>query len=61
MLLIPPEEVDVELGPNEQVVDMCRFFGGHGTSSQSHPIMWAHPDHCHSDPVLVNPTDYRQP
>jgi hypothetical protein len=66
-LLIPPGEVDAELCPNEKmVVDESRFFNVHGCggmdqSFQSHPVIWAHPEHAHRDPRRVNSTDYRQP
>jgi hypothetical protein len=55
------EAMQAELCPNEKVVDVHRFFDGHGNSFQSHPIMWAHPDHFHRDPGRVNPCHYRQP
>jgi len=61
MLMIPRGEIDVELCPNEKMVDVRRFFDGHGKSFQSHPIIWAHPDHSHRDPVFVDPCDYPQP
>ena len=55
------ETMQAELCPNEKVVDVRRFFDGRGKSFQSYPIIWAHPDHFHRDPVLVNPCDYPQP
>jgi hypothetical protein len=61
MLLIPRAKVDAELCPNEKMVDVRRCFDGHGNSFQSHPIMWAHPDHFHCDPGRVNPSHDRQP
>ena len=66
MLLIPPGEVDAELCPNEKVVDESRYFEVHGCggiekSLQSHPVIRAHLDHFHPAPVLVNPSDLRQP
>jgi hypothetical protein len=59
-------EDDAELCPNEKVVDETRFFdmrgcGGSNKSCQSHSVIGAHPDHVHRDPVLVNPSDFRQP
>ena len=66
MLLIPRGEGDAELCPNEKVVYESRFFDVHGCggidkSFQSHPVIWAHLDHFHRDPVLVNLFDFRQP
>jgi hypothetical protein len=63
-LLIPHGEVDAELCPNEKMVDESRFFNVHGCgvmdkSFQSHPVIWAHPNHAHRDPRRLNPTDYR--
>jgi hypothetical protein len=54
------QRVDPELGPNEKAVDVRRFFDGRGKSFQSHPVIWAHPDHFHRDPGRANLTDYRQ-
>jgi len=66
VLVILRGEVDVELCSNEKMVDESRFFDVHGCggidkSFQSHPVIWAHLDHFHRDPVLVNPSDFRQP
>ena len=52
--------MQAELCPNEKVVDVRRFFDGHDNSFQSHPIMWAHPNHFHRDPGRVNSCHYRQ-
>ena len=60
-LLPSPHTTIEELCPNEKVVDVSRFFHGYSKSFQSHPIIWAHPDHFHRDPVLVNPCNDRQP
>ncbi len=35
--------------------------GGIDKSFQSHPVIWAHLDYFHRDPVPVNPSDFRQP
>jgi hypothetical protein len=48
------------------MVDESRFFNRHGCGGmdklfQSHPIIWAYPDHAYGDPRRVNPTDYCQP
>jgi hypothetical protein len=53
--LIPRKEGDAELCPNEKkMVDESRLFNVHGCGGmdqlfQSHPVIWAHPDHAHRD------------
>ena len=47
------------------MIDEGRFFDRDGCRGfdklfQSHPIIWAHPDHFHRDPVLVDFCDYRE-
>ena len=66
VLLIPPREVDAELCSNEKMADESRYFDVHGCegidkSFQSHPVIWAHPDHFHRDLVRVIPYNYRLP
>ena len=54
------------LSPNQKMVDESGFFDVYGCgdidkSFQPHPVIRAHLDHFHRDPVLVNPSDFRQP
>lgn len=55
----------IELGPNEKMVEYCRFLdvyacGGIDKSFESHPIILAHLDHFHRYPVFVNLSDFCQ-
>jgi len=48
------------------MVEESRFFdaygcGGIDKSFQSHPVIWAHLDHFHHNPVRVDASDFRQP
>jgi hypothetical protein len=66
MLLIPRGDLDAELCPNEKVVDASRLFlmrgcAGTDKSLKSHPVAWAHLDHFHRDPVIMNHSDFRKP
>ena len=47
------------------MVNTSRFFdvrscGDIDKSFQSHPVIWAHLDDFYLDPVIVNPSDFRQ-
>jgi hypothetical protein len=53
-----------KLCPYEKLADESRFFDRRGCegidkSFQSHPVIWAHHDYVHRDPVLVNHFDFR--
>ena len=57
-------DMSVGLCPNEETVDQSRSFLMHGgadgdKSFKSHPIITAHLNHVHRDPVLMDPPDFR--
>jgi len=59
-------ELNAELCSNQEVVDWSGLFLMHGCagvdqSFKSYPVILAHLNYFRRDPVLVNPSDFRQP
>ena len=57
-------ELNAELRPNKKVADWSRWFLMYGCavvdkSFKSCPVVWAHLDHFHRDPMLVNTSNFR--
>jgi len=57
-------DISAGLCPNEETVDESRSFLMHGgaggdKSFKSHPIITAHLNYIHRDPVLLDPSNFR--
>src|SRR5262245_58524007 len=59
-------DINGGLCPDEEAVDESRLFLMHGgaggdKSFKSHPIIRAHLNHFHPDPVPMDPSNFRKP
>jgi len=64
LLDVAAGDMSADLCPNEETVNQSRSFLMNGgadvdKSFKSHPIITAHLNHVHRDPVLMDPPDFR--